>query len=189
MVAKNKLLVKPNYDKDEFIKVTTKSAGWDFLNFSAIQLIENKGWYRQTEDNELAVVILGGSAKVETKSITWEHVGSRKDVFSGMPTTVYVPKGNWIRVTAETEKLEFGVGWCKAVNDHPTKLITPEEVRVEIRGGGNATRQINQMILPGFDCDRLVVVEVYTPSGNWSSYPPHKHDTRKFDSRWELVGS
>jgi 5-deoxy-glucuronate isomerase len=167
--------------------VTPKTAGWDFLNFSAVKLDERKSWYKNTDDNELAVVIFGGSARVETKDISWDHVGSRKDVFNGMPSSVFVPKNNQIRITAETEGLEFGVGWCKAINDHPAKLITPEEVRVEIRGGGNATRQINQMILPGFDCDKLVVVEVYTPSGNWSSYPPHKHDTRKFDSAGRLL--
>jgi 5-deoxy-glucuronate isomerase len=55
--------------------------------------------------------------------------------------------------------------------------IGPEDVRVEIRGGGNATRQINHIITPDFAADRLEVVEVYTPSGNWSSWPPHKHDT------------
>ena len=135
----------------------------------------------------MAVVILGGAARIETKKFVWENVGSRKDVFSGMPTSIYIPKGDSVKVTALTGILEFGVGWCKAVNDHPVRLITPEEVRVEIRGGGNATRQINQMILPGFDCDRLVVVEVYTPSGNWSSYPPHKHDTRKIDPNGNLL--
>jgi 5-deoxy-glucuronate isomerase len=66
-------------------------------------------------------------------------------------------------------------------------LIKPEEVSIELRGGENASRQINKMIPPGFPCDRLVVVEVYTPSGNWSSYPPHKHDTRTFDDKGNLL--
>jgi 5-deoxy-glucuronate isomerase len=187
MADKKNLLIKPDFEKDEYLQISPESAGWDFLNFSAVRLSENKNWYKRTEDNELAVVILGGSARIETKDISWDHVGSRKDVFSGMPTAVYIPKDNWVRITAETGSLEFGVGWCKALNDHQVKLITPEEIKVEIRGGGNATRQINQIILPGFDCDRLVVVEVYTPSGNWSSYPPHKHDTRKFDSEGKLL--
>ena len=58
---------------------------------------------------------------------------------------------------------------------------------MEIRGGGNATRQINSMIPPGFDCQRLVAVEVYTPSGNWSSYPPHKHDVHRQDEQGNLL--
>jgi 5-deoxy-glucuronate isomerase len=56
------------------------------------------------------------------------------------------------------------------------RLVTPEEVEIEIRGGGNATRQINHLLKPAFPAHRLLLVEVYTPSGNWSSYPPHKHD-------------
>ena len=59
---------------------------------------------------------------------------------------------------------------------HPARLVTPDEVRVEIRGGGNATRQIHHMLTPEFPAHRLLVVEVFTPAGNWSSYPPHKHD-------------
>jgi len=55
-------------------------------------------------------------------------------------------------------------------------LVTPADIEVEIRGGGNATRQINHIFKPEFSADRLLIVEVYTPSGNWSSYPPHKHD-------------
>jgi 5-deoxy-glucuronate isomerase len=66
-------------------------------------------------------------------------------------------------------------------------LVTPAEVAVEIRGGGNATRQINKMIPPGFDCSRIVVVEVYTPAGNWSSYPPHKHDQHRLDEQGNLI--
>ena len=60
--------------------------------------------------------------------------------------------------------------------DTPAALVTPAQVRVEIRGGGNATRQINHMLPPSFPAHRLLICEVYTPSGNWSSYPPHKHD-------------
>ena len=56
------------------------------------------------------------------------------------------------------------------------EVIEPRDVEIEIRGGGNATRQINHIVKPDFPADRILIVEVYTPSGNWSSYPPHKHD-------------
>ena len=56
-----------------------------------------------------------------------------------------------------------------------------------VRGGGNATRQINSIFPPGFDCHRLVAVEVYTPPGNWSSYPPHKHDVHRVDAAGQLI--
>jgi 5-deoxy-glucuronate isomerase len=55
-------------------------------------------------------------------------------------------------------------------------LVTPGDVEVEVRGAGNATRQINHIVKPDFPAERILVVEVFTPAGNWSSYPPHKHD-------------
>jgi len=66
--------------------------------------------------------------------------------------------------------------YCKADEEYPARLVTPAHVSIEIRGGGNATRQINSMLAPTFLAQRLMVVEVFTPAGNWSSYPPHKHD-------------
>jgi 5-deoxy-glucuronate isomerase len=187
MSKSNNILVKPNFDLSEFIQVTPINAGWEHLNFSAVKLQKGTTWHIDSNDNEMALVIFGGNARIETKDHSWESVGSRSNVFNGMPTTLYVSRNNWINIYAISETVEFGIGWCIAFSDHPTKLIEPEEVKIEIRGGGNATRQINQMIMPGFDCDRLVVVEVYTPSGNWSSYPPHKHDVRKLDQNGNLL--
>lgn len=185
-VSKN-LLIKPDFAKPIFIEVSPQSVGWDYLNFSAVRLRQGESWHKQNKEEELALVILAGAAKVVTEDQTWQKVGSRKDVFSGMPTTLYLSRNKSVDITALSSKLEFGVGWTKAFSDHPTRMILPEEVNVELRGGENASRQINQMLLPGFDCDRLVVVEVYTPSGNWSSYPPHKHDTRSFNQKGELI--
>ncbi|MBU6402495.1 MAG: 5-deoxy-glucuronate isomerase, partial [Verrucomicrobia bacterium] len=70
---------------------------------------------------------------------------------------------------------------------HSAHVVTPETVAVEIRGGGNATRQINSLFPPGCGCHRLVAVEVYTPAGNWSSYPPHKHDVHRTDPAGNLL--
>jgi 5-deoxy-glucuronate isomerase len=78
-------------------------------------------------------------------------------------------------VTADTD-CDLAFCYCRAEERHPARLVTPDEVRVEIRGGGNATRQIHHMLTPEFPAHRLLVVEVFTPAGNWSSYPPHKHD-------------
>ncbi len=77
--------------------------------------------------------------------------------------------------------LDIAYGWCETDEEHPAYFKRPEEAAIEIRGGDNATRQINSLLQPGFDCHRLVSVEVYTPSGNWSSFPAHKHDSRKVD--------
>ncbi len=104
-----------------------------------------------------------------------------------MPNCLYLPRHPEYTLKALSENLDIGYGWCRSDEDHPARLVTPPEVGIEIRGGGNATRQINSLIPPGFDCQRLVVVEVYTPPGNWSSYPPHKHDVHRVDETGKLL--
>jgi 5-deoxy-glucuronate isomerase len=128
-----------------------------------------------TAANELGLVILGGTCSVESSAGAWRSLGSRANVFSGMPTALYLPVQTEFSVTAETD-CEIAFCYCRAEKKLPAQLIRPEDVEVEIRGGANATRQINHIIKPEFSAHRLLVVEVYTPSGNWSSYPPHKHD-------------
>jgi 5-deoxy-glucuronate isomerase len=99
---------------------------------------------------------------------------------------LYLPLNSTLSVEALTE-CEFGVAWVSAWQDHPARLVSQKDVTVELRGGDNATRQINGILRPGFGCDRLVVVEVLTPSGNWSSYPPHKHDVHRLDPNGNLL--
>ena len=90
-------------------------------------------------------------------------------------TALYLPIQTEFTILAETE-CEVALCFSRAEEKFPARLITPDEVEVEIRGGANATRQINHILKPEFAAQRLLLVEVYTPSGNWSSYPPHKHD-------------
>ena len=89
--------------------------------------------------------------------------------------------------------LDIACGWCIADKKYPARLISPDDVvkmGIEFRGGDNASRQINSILPPGSESSRLVCVEVYTPSGNWSSFPAHKHDTRKTDPvTGKLTGS
>jgi 5-deoxy-glucuronate isomerase len=96
-------------------------------------------------------------------------------VFDGLAYTLYLPIDVEYRVTADTD-CEMALCSCPATRSFPARLITPDQVRVEVRGGGNATRQISSILMPDAAADRLIVVEVYTPAGNWSSFPPHKHD-------------
>src|SRR5690606_38773565 len=86
-----------------------------------------------------------------------------------------------------TDGFEFASCWVKTDEDHPTRLVTPADSQIEIRGGGNATRQINSIVPPGFDCHRIVAVEVYTPSGDWRSSPPHKHDIHREDENGNVL--
>jgi 5-deoxy-glucuronate isomerase len=167
--------------------LTPARAGWDWLHFAARKIPKGQRWQHATEGNELALVILGGVCTVKSNRGEWRRVGRRLDVFHGMPYTLYLPPNTEFTIEALGDGLDIAYGWCAADEEHPARLITPDQVSVEIRGGGNATRQINNMIPPGFDCQRLVVVEVYTPSGNWSSYPPHKHDEHRLDAQGRLL--
>jgi len=92
-----------------------------------------------------------------------------------LPTALYLPIETEFSVRADTD-CELALCFSRAEEKFPARLIAPEEIEVEIRGGANATRQINHILKPDFPAQRLLLVEVYTPSGNWSSYPPHKHD-------------
>ena len=116
-----------------------------------------------------------------------KKLDNRANVFSGLPWAIYLPRNTEFTVVAESENLDFAFGWCPTDEDHPAQLVTPQDSPVEIRGGGNATRQINGILPPGFDCHRLVVVEVYTPAGSWSSYPPHKHDVHRTDENGQVI--
>lgn len=175
------LLVAPNYSLPEYIHVTPQSAHWDYLNFAARQINHGRLWHFETQENELALVILGGTCEITCNVGKWTEVGRRPNVFAGMPYTLYLPPQTRFTVEAKSKHLDIAYGWCVAREAHPARLVRPAEVEMEMRGGGNATRQINKMIPPGFPSSRLVVVEVYTPSGNWSSYPPHKHDEHIVD--------
>ena len=104
------------------------------------------------------------------------RVGPRADVFLGYPHAVYLPARTPFRIVAS---VACEIADCRAPSTRALapRVIRPEDCGYEIRGGGNATRQIVDIVPPGFPADRLLICEVYTPGGNWSSYPPHKHDT------------
>jgi 5-deoxy-glucuronate isomerase len=183
----SKLLIKPELHKMEYITVSPESAGWDHLHFRAVHLQGGEEWSFQTGVNELALIILGGTCDVVSNQGEWRSLGSRSDVFHGLPTSLFLSRNTNFMVHALSTELDFACGWAAATHDFPARLIKPEDVNIELRGGENASRQINQMIPPGFPCERLVVVEVYTPSGNWSSYPPHKHDQRQVNAEGKLI--
>lgn len=182
------LVVHPgnSVDPDIIVEVTPANAGWETINFQARRLAAGKSWSFQSGASELAIIVLGGVVDVASSRGAWQGVGGRANVFAGLPHALYLPPHTDFVVSAATD-CEFAVTWVASEADHAPVLVTPADVTIEIRGGDHATRQINQMLPPGFPCARLVVVEVYTPGGNWSSYPPHKHDMHVTDAAGKLV--
>jgi 5-deoxy-glucuronate isomerase len=160
---------------EETMAVTPESCGFDYLTFRARKLAQGESFKGETGNNELGMVVLGGRCSVESSAGGWSEVGGRANVFSGMPHALYLPIESSFTVRAGTD-CELAFCFCMAEEKYPARLVTPDDIEVEIRGGGNATRQINHILKPEFPAERLMIVEVYTPSGNWSSYPPHKHD-------------
>jgi 5-deoxy-glucuronate isomerase len=92
-----------------------------------------------------------------------------------MPWALYLPRDTAYRVEA-LGPVEVAICGAACERRREAVLVRPEQVEIEVRGAGNATRQINHILKPEFPAERLLVVEVFTPAGNWSSYPPHKHD-------------
>ncbi|GAB2654991.1 5-deoxy-glucuronate isomerase [Flavihumibacter cheonanensis] len=180
------LLIHPNEGASVYQRITAADAGWEHLNMEARLLKKGESWTGYTGEDEYGFILLSGNYTVTTNHGTWTTSNGRKSVFSGIAHSLYLPRHTEFKLTATSELLDIAAGWVKAKADYPARFKTPEEAAIEIRGGENATRQINSLIEPGFGCSSLVAVEVYTPSGNWSSFPAHKHDVRVLDANGEL---
>src|SRR6476620_6029313 len=159
------------------ISVTPRRAQWDYVGFSARQIARGDTWSGRTGRQEACLVLLSGLA-----SVSWSpeqrspvRLGPRRDVFTDYPHAVYLPPGTAFEVRA-TERTEIADCRSPSTRRFPPREIRPEDCGLEVRGGGNATRQIIDILPPAAAADRLLVCEVLTPAGNWSSYPPHKHD-------------
>jgi len=183
------MLVKSNDrgETGEFARVRAEDAGWEYLNMSAMRLNKSGTFGDNTRDYENAIVILGGVCNIKTSDGEFKDVGRRPNVFSGMPYALYLSRNKDFEIEALTDDFEFASCWVPTDQDFSTQLVTPEMSKIEIRGGANVTRQINGILPPGFNCHRIVCVEVYTPSGNWSSYPPHKHDVHREDEDGNIL--
>lgn len=174
-------------DADVINRVTARQAGWELQSMEVRRLERGGAWRHDTGDCEAVLVLLGGVCSVTSNRGEWPRLGRRPSVFDGMPHALYLPRGTQFTLTALTDSLKVAHCWVPTDEDHPARVVAPRDVSIEVRGGHNATRQINAIIPPGFDCHRIVCVEVFTPGGNWSSYPPHKHDLHRVGEHGELL--
>jgi 5-deoxy-glucuronate isomerase len=159
--------------------------GFEFLSFRNVQLSPGGSFEAETGERELAIVVLGGRCSIASSRGTWHEVGRRPNVFLGVPYALYLPVFTSFQITAGIP-CDLALCYSKATERNDAQLLTPNDIEVEIRGGANATRQINKILRPEFAAERLLIVEVYTPSGNWSSYPPHKHDVHNLPGEADL---
>jgi 5-deoxy-glucuronate isomerase len=140
-----------------------------------------------TGNEEIIILPLTGSALVTCGNETFELAG-RRDVFSRVTDFAYTPRDAVVTVSCQTGGA-FAIPSARCTKKLPPRYGPAEQVPVELRGAGQASRQVNNFCSPeAFDCDKLIAVEVLTPGGNWSSYPPHKHDeTRADESELEEI--
>ncbi|NDI35604.1 5-deoxy-glucuronate isomerase [Chengkuizengella sediminis] len=163
-------------DKGQVISITPESAGWEYVGFEVFSLNEGQSLKKVTGDKETCIVLLSGRASVNSKLEKWENIGKRMDIFEKIPPySVYIPSGDFYEVLALTD-LQLAVCAAPGKGSFPARLISPEDVGVELRGSGNMERSIHNILPEQAEADSLLVVEVFTPEGHWSSYPPHKHD-------------
>ncbi len=173
-------------DPDLILSITPQQAGWEYISFQTRRLDAKQSWSFESGENELAIVNLSGRYSVSSNRGRWAGIGSRKNVFEGAAHALYLPRRTEFTITAE-EAGEYAVTWVPTDEDHEPWLIKPEDVDISVRGGDNVSRQINDLLPSDSPVHRLVLVEVYTPSGNWSSYPPHKHDIHLEDDQGNLL--
>src|ERR1700694_4471254 len=164
----------PSEQTGELLHLPRERAKWEWMSFFVRRLGRGDVYRAATNGEEAAFVLLGGTCQVDWGEGA-ERIGKRKNVFDGYPYALYLPTGNVAGFTAETT---CEIAECRAPSQAQLepRLITPNDVVSSLRGGGNVSRQIVDIMSPAFPADKLIVVEVYTPGGNWSSYPPHKHD-------------
>jgi 5-deoxy-glucuronate isomerase len=157
--------------------VTPESAGWTYVGFEVYELGRSDGIRQSTGAREVCVVMLAGKADIAAGSQSWKDVGSRRNVFEGTPDAVYAPPGVTIEVSASSETCEVALCWAPATRGSEAALMPASDVRPFKRGSGRTERTIHNILMEDRPAESLLVTEVLTPAGNWSSYPPHKHDT------------
>jgi 5-deoxy-glucuronate isomerase len=155
--------------------VTPESAGWGFCGLRVAELAPGGTETFASGDDELVVLPLSGGCTVTVDGEAFALEG-RESVFAAVSDVVYVPRDAQVELASEGGG-RFALASSRCERRLKARHVPAEDVPVELRGAGRASRQVNNFCAPeAFPADRLIAVEVLTPAGNWSSYPPHKHD-------------
>lgn len=152
--------------------------GWEHTGLKVATLAAGAAVELSTAAEERIVIPLSGAFTVSVDGIKYELTG-RPNVFSGPSDVLYSGTGKALTITT-ADGGRVAIATAPAKIEYPTRLITAAEIPVELRGAGNCSRQVHNFGTPAaLEADRFIVCEVITPAGNWSSYPPHKHDEEK----------
>jgi 5-deoxy-glucuronate isomerase len=173
------------------VRTDPTDAGWSYVSFAVHRLAPGGAVLRPADGDEVLVLVLEGRASVTVGDApavpsagaeavpggSWEGLGSRESVFDGPPPPlVLAAPGADVSVLAESDAL-IGIASAPGGTTRITRLIESDGIHVEERGSGVTARRVHHLLPPSAEAGRLIAFEVFTPGGNWSSYPPHKHDT------------
>ncbi|MGW8886457.1 5-deoxy-glucuronate isomerase [Streptomyces sp. NPDC055749] len=160
------------------LDIDPEGAGWDRSSLRVLELEPGGVHTLVTGESEWIILPLTGGCTVHTAGEIFELLG-RESVFSGVSDFAYLPRDAHAQIASGAGG-RFALAGAKCERRLPARYGPAPEVPVELRGAGTCSRQVNNFAAADtFDCDRLIAVEVLTPGGNWSSYPPHKHDEHR----------
>jgi 5-deoxy-glucuronate isomerase len=172
-----KLHIKPRSKTGKVHDITPASAGWSYVGFGLYRLMPGETAAEPTGDTEVILVLVEGKARIGGGGTDFGELGDRMDVFERKPPhAVYIPNGSDWSATAATA-CTIAVCAAPGKGGHSARIIGPGDIGLIERGRGTNTRYIHAIAMEERDvADSLLVTEVYTPQGHWSSYPPHRHD-------------
>jgi 5-deoxy-glucuronate isomerase len=156
--------------------VTPESAGWQHVGFDALLLAAGQTAERETGERECCVVVVGGHIHLRSQHGDWRDLGARAAPFAGAPDAAYLPPGTRFTVEGAAGGGEVGLCFAPAGEGAEPRVLPASGVSAEKRGHGESERTVNAILMGDEAADSLLVCEVQTPPGHWSSYPPHKHD-------------
>jgi 5-deoxy-glucuronate isomerase len=175
------LLRKPNGSHGLVHDITPQSAGWSYVGFALHRLRAGDVAQGATGTREVILVMVEGRAQVQGAGQDWGEIGARMDVFEKTPPhCLYFPSGSTWQAVARTD-CTIAICSAPAIAPYPAARLGPDGIDLAARGQGTNTRYVANIAMEGRDvASSLLVTEVFTPAGHWSSYPPHRHDEDDF---------
>jgi 5-deoxy-glucuronate isomerase len=178
--------LKRIYSSDQtgpvLLDITPQIARWKYISFKVVRLARGEEIEGDTSANEVVIVPLVGQGKISFNGATHDLI--RQDVFRELADVAYLPPRTKYKLEG-VEVFEVAIGGAPAEGRLPARIIRKEAIASAVRGGANAARGVSTVLDSDEMTERLTVYEIHTPSGNWSSFPPHRHDTRDNSSYHE----